>query len=120
MWGLETIRRMNAEAGTAARGKRKLPRVFRSMEDIKGAFTGETKGLVSLGDYVPLGWELLDIPAPLFVRKTGGEENDGGSAMSHGRFKTRLEELFAEHPDYGYAVIEQGPFQFYVGVFKKK
>ena len=40
-------------------------------------------------------------------------------ALTSESFKRRLLDLFEEHPEYGYAVIEVGPFQAHIGVFQR-
>lgn len=71
-----------------------------------------------LGSYRPDGFVLTD---SYLVDKTGlGRENE--PAMTQDRFKETVKRNFrlgVEHDaPLGYAVIEEGPFQVVVGVFK--
>lgn len=63
----------------------------------------------NLGDYRPEGWELID---KLFV-DSSGLGSAGSPALSAEQFLAKVKEGL------GYALIEQGQFQVYVGVFEK-
>ena len=63
----------------------------------------------NIGDYRPKGWELV---RELFVDSSGfGSESE--PALTVERFIRELK------PGMGYAIIEAGEFQVYVGEFKK-
>jgi hypothetical protein len=67
-----------------------------------------------LGDYVPEGWELEE---RLFCDASG----IGASwepALTADQFRDRVLELHEEDPSRGYAIVECGQFQVYVGVYR--
>jgi len=112
MMGLAEIKHRNSEAAKKARRKAKPPRQFFSEDHLDRHATN----IPNFGDHRPEGWTLLDDPEPLFVDATGlGLESE--PALTITGYKKRLLELFKEHPEYGYAIIEAGPFQIYIGVF---
>ena len=101
MYSLATIIDMNEEATRKAKhsGKRPLE------------FTGDLDNLSipNLGNYVPRGWKLVKT---YFVDSSGfGSEDE--PAMTIEMFKRQLK------VGYGYAVIEEGQFQVYVGEFER-
>ena len=99
MYGIETIKAMNREAAEAAEGQE--PYIAQSDND-EGVFK-----CPNFGDYRPDGWKLID---QLFVDNSGfGSE--GEAALTPGQFLAKVEK------GKGYAVIEQGQFQVYIGVF---
>ncbi len=63
----------------------------------------------NLGDYVPKGWELVE---EYFVDSSGFGSTDA-PALTVDQFKAKTKAGF------GYAIIEEGQFQLYVGEFKK-
>lgn len=101
MYSIEEIKQMNKKAARVARGK--LPYVAKCDGD-EGALE-----CPNFGDYRPKGWKLIET---LFVDNSGwGGDNE--PALSINKFIARVKN------DFGYAVIEQGQFQVYVGVFEK-
>lgn len=104
--GLE-LARMRVEAAKTAAEENQTP--FVSTAQVKAqAMDGDLTAvkIPNFGDYRPDGWELGEI---YFVDKTGGD--DEGPAMS-------IEGLIARMtPGRGYAIIEEGQFQCYVGEF---
>lgn len=69
----------------------------------------------SIGDYVPDGWELVET---LFC-DSSGLGAPGEPALTIAQLKRTLLEHEAADKDYGYAIVEQGQFQIYLGVFKQ-
>lgn len=63
----------------------------------------------NLGDYRPKGWKLIE---ELFVDKSGWG-SDSEPALSSGQFMAKVKEGL------GYALIQEGQFQVYIGVFEK-
>jgi len=63
----------------------------------------------NIGDFRPKGWELTE---SYFVDSSGfGSDNE--PALTVRQFLKKLQDGF------GYAIIEEGQFQVYVGEFKK-
>jgi hypothetical protein len=66
----------------------------------------------NLGSYVPPGWALAE--ENWFIDKTGrGRPSE--LALTAEEFRTLLIDYVSEHPEHGYAVIEEGPFQAVIG-----
>jgi hypothetical protein len=63
----------------------------------------------NIGDYRPKGWELIN---QYFCDKLGFETSERGELT----YKQLIQAL---KPGYGYAIIEEGEFQLYIGEFKK-
>ena len=40
-------------------------------------------------------------------------------ALTISQFLDRMEQLVAEHPDWGYGIVEEGQFQLYVAAFRR-
>jgi len=100
MMGLNEINRLSEEAGKKAKRKTARPFIFRGD-------TNRVKDIPNFGDYRPKGWKLV---RELFVDKSGfGRE--GEPAMTIGQFKNSLK------VGHGYAMIQEGQFQCYVGEF---
>jgi hypothetical protein len=69
----------------------------------------------NLGSYVPKGWAEVD---RLFCDKSGwGREDE--PALTIAGLKRKLTEHVAAGNRYGYAIVEEGTFQVYIGVFEK-
>lgn len=102
MFSIETIRAMNKEAARKAKGKK--PYIARHNQD-EGVFK-----CPNFGDYRPDGYKLID---QLFVDSSGfGSENE--PALTAEQFLAEVEQ------GKGYAIIEQGQFQVWIGVFEKR
>ena len=104
MMGLGVIKRMNEAACERAREKRLVPYVVKN-QNMKPPFP-----FPNFGDYRPQGWELID---EHFVDSSGFGRDDE-RALSVNQFREKLQ---AGH---GYALIEQGEFQVFVGEFVRK
>jgi len=113
---LQAIQQLNEEIAAKAAAERAEP--FRVQpEDCERWAESISRGIApripfpNLGSYEPEGWELLE---ELFVDKTGFNLHDaGGPAMSIAEFIDALE------PGFGYAIVEEGPFQIYIGKFQE-
>lgn len=69
----------------------------------------------NIGYLQPDGWEKTD--SIWFVDKTGyGHKWE--PALTVEQFKRDLWEYIAEHPGHGFAIVEEGEFQVYVGAFR--
>ena len=70
----------------------------------------------SLGSYVPPGWERTE--DTFFVDSSGfGRSSD--PALTIYQFQQLIREFVTDHPTYGYAIIDEGPFQLVVGAMKR-
>lgn len=103
MMSLESIEQMSREAGERAAELAQEPLV---------AFTDKDASVFkcpNLGDYVPDGWKEVD---RLFVDNSGfGSDNE--PALTPEQFIDKVK------AGMGYAVVEVGQFQVYIGVFEK-
>lgn len=103
MMSLESIEQLSREAGEQAADEEREPLI---------AFVDKDEAMVkcpNLGDYVPDGWKLID---RLFVDKMGFGDADG-------RCLTVEQFIEKVKSGLGYAIVEEGQFQIYIGVFKK-
>lgn len=102
MFSLETIKYMNREQAKKARGKK--PYVVTEKD------TFPPFPFPNFGDYRPKGWKLT---RELFCDKTGmGTASEPALTVEH-----LIRELKI---GYGYAIIEEGQFQLYIGEFEKE
>ena len=101
MMSLESIKQTNREIHNRAKRLKRLPKIARFDSE-------KLEGIPNIGGYRPKGFKLIE---KLFVDKTGFDED--GPAMSIAAFHRQIKEGL------GYAVIEEGQFQVYVGVFRK-
>lgn len=112
MMSPSTIRKRNQEAKKKASRQNKEPYVIYNKEAIDDF---DQFPFPDLGDYRPEGWELVD---RYFVDATGfGDAREPAKSMK--QFKRTLKSDMDEDETYGYAVIEAGEFQVYVGKFLK-
>jgi len=113
MMDLATIRELSREQARRAARSRLRPFVV-TVEDLEDWRAGLAAGhnprwpFPNIGTYVPHGWKESE-RAPLFCDKCG--DGDGGRSAS-------TEDLLAWlRVGYGYAIVEEGEFQLYVGEF---
>lgn len=112
MFGLDVIEKMNSEAAAAARSGHKQPYVPTLSEiDDFPPFP-----FPQLGKHVPAGWERLD-DVTWFV-DASGDGRPGEPALTAAEFQAALREYAQENPSHGYAVVDAGPFQVYVGAYQ--
>ena len=103
MMGLDEIIRMNKEA--EERAVRESVKLFRAKRDRDP----NVKSAPFIGDHRPKGWRLVK---KYFVDSSGfGAENE--PALTFNQFVSNVK------LGYGYAIIEQGQFQVYIGEFRK-
>lgn len=107
MMGLSTIRHFQREAAKTAARAKKQPYVAWPGDTIENVTSHG--GIPNFGDYRPKGWKLIDTH---FVDKSGFGA-DYEPALTIERFIANLV------PGHGYAMIEEGQFQCYVGEFEK-
>lgn len=104
MMSLSLIEQLSREAGEKAAKQNREPLV---------AFCDKDEAVVkcpNLGNYYPKGWTLTN---RLFVDKSGFGLV-GEPALTVEQFIGKVKEGL------GYAIIEEGQFQLYIGVFEKK
>lgn len=105
MMDLETIKSTNEERASQARKENIKPFVIESQDQIN-SFKGFP--FPHVGDHVPEGWKLIET---YFVDASGfGRVGEG--ALTVRQFLQKLKVGF------GYAVVEAGQFQVYVGEFE--
>jgi len=112
MMSLSTIRELSRQAASTAAKQHKVPYVVEreDIEDFK--LNGRISFRIpNLGDYIPRGWKRTE-REPLFVDSSGFGA-PGEPALTQEQFINALK------PGYGYAVIQAGQFQVYVGEFEK-
>ena len=116
MWGLETIRSMNAEAGAAARAKRLKPFRLVGVEQIDDMPPFPFPNLGDEADQMDEEYERVD---SLFVDSSGfGSPSE--PALTATQLEAKLRELFAAHGELLLAIESVGQFQLHVGVWKDK
>ena len=99
------IDQLSREMGNIAQRSKQTPFV---PEKGRKYFLNSGVNIPNFGAFRPAGWKL---EKSLFVDKTGVDKS--GPAMRLDRFLAELD------PEYGYAVIEEGPCQVRVGVFSR-
>jgi hypothetical protein len=105
MVDLATINKMNRESGMKARKSGREPFVLRSDSD-----RDDLRKIPNFGTYRPKGWHLV---RTLFVDSSGFGASDE-PAMTFGQFSKEAK------VGYGYAIVEAGQFQVYIGEFKRR
>lgn len=106
MMDLQTIKSMNKERCREAKKENLKPFIIESQEQID-SFEGFP--FPNFGDFRPKGWKLVKE----YFCDSSGFGQDGEGALSIRQF---LKELKI---GYGYAIIEAGQFQVYVGEFER-
>jgi hypothetical protein len=103
MYSLETIKEMNRERMTEAKEAGKVPMVYDGVPE-------DLKHIPNIGDYRPKGWKLVDTH---FV-DSSGMGSSGEMALTFDEFARKAKK------GRGYAIIEEGQFQVYIGEFVKR
>ena len=112
MMSISQIRHLSNEQAAKAAKSKKRPYVPFSRTEVENypPFT-----FPNIGSYTPKGWKERE---RLFVDKTGfGSEHE--TALTVNQFKEKLLKLYDEDSSLGYAIIEEGQFQVYIGVFEE-
>ena len=106
MYDLETIKSMNEKRCRSAKKENLEPFLIKNQDQIDGF---DRFPFANIGDYRPKDCKLVK---EYFVDSSGfGREGEG--ALSVREFIKVLK------VGYGYAIIEEGQFQVYIGEFKK-
>ena len=112
-----TIRHLSDRAARKAAKEKRKPYVFWNAEEARTA----TGVIPFIGDYLPKGWERVEDengePLTYFV-DSSGFGTEGEPALTRRGFIAKIEKNIEAGKGYGYALIETGQFQVYVGVFK--
>ena len=105
-----TIRHLSDQAARKAARNKVKPFVFWDANEAKTA-----RGVIPfIGSHKPKGWEKVE---ELFVDSSGfGSEAE--PALTQRQFIAKVVENVEAGHGYGYAIVEAGQFQCYVGVFK--
>jgi len=112
MWSLEMLDYLNREAARKARNAKREPFVP-SLKDIENF---PPFPFPNLGPYVPAEWARVE-DATWFVDSSGWGRSDE-PALTDEQLKAELRQYVAENPDHGFAIVECGQFQCYVGAFR--
>tara|TARA_B100001989_G_scaffold176572_1_gene127719 strand:- start:2361 stop:2705 length:345 start_codon:yes stop_codon:yes gene_type:complete len=114
MWDLQTIRHINREVGDVARAQGKKPYLIMNVEqlDLMPPFPFPNIG----DDCVEVDKQYESIEE-IMCDKTGLD--NAGPALSPDQLNARLRELLEENPDgIRVAIVEEGQFQLFVGVWR--
>ena len=110
MMGIETIQQQARDAAIESAETNAVPFNYWTM-DVDGF---ETFPFPFLGDYVPDGWEEVDRH---FVDSSGYGANDE-PALSGSQFREIIKTRNALDMATGWAIVQVGQFQVYVGEFR--
>jgi hypothetical protein len=116
MLDLATIKAMNREAGIRAAETNQTPYVYYNLDEVDELVPFP---FPNLGDHRPDGWELVD---QLFVDKSGLGQPDEPALTAEQlitEIKSRIRDARTNRDTLGWAIIEEGEFQLYVGVFRR-
>lgn len=124
MMSLEVIESIAVKAGARAAREGKRPFVFFRHDE--ATILRTSKGVPFLGSLEPKGWRPVErvgsVAFPLFVDSCGFGADDE-PALTQAQYLRKLEEsLRSAHDEdakatYGFAVVQAGQFQVYVGAF---
>lgn len=113
MMSPEVLRAVNADIAAEAAQSNRVPYL---PFDVDEPHHWPPFPFSNLGSYLPPGWERTE--QHWFIDKTGhGLECE--PALTWRRFKSLLIDHIAKHPDHGYAIIEEGPFQAVIGAMRQ-
>lgn len=112
MWSLETLDYLNRQAAQKARRRRREPYVL-ALEEIDGF---PPFPFPHLGSHVPAGWERVE--GATWFADSSGWGRPGEPALAVNELKDQLRNYVSENPTHGFALVECGQFQCYVGAFR--
>jgi hypothetical protein len=111
MMSLEAIIALNNQIAEEAAKKHLVPFVPDGPDDVE---KWPPFPFPNLGR-VPDGWEVAE---RFFVDKTGwGRSSE--PALTVDEFRMSVHDHIMDHPDHGYAIIEEGPFQVIVAALQR-
>ena len=110
----KTLQAMSDEQAEIAARENKLPFIPFDQQEADRWPEERNYPFPNIGSLRPDGWELIDT---LFIDKMGSETGGGGGDMG----TRQLNDYIREHipQSVGYAIIEEGQSQLYLGVFKR-
>lgn len=114
MMGPEAIQAVNQEIAERAAADGKVPYVPWDGEEVRGWASGCP--IPNLGYFTPDGWVRMN--ESWFVDKTGMGQSDE-PALTAEQFAEQAAQYFEEHGPVGFAIIEDGEFQAWVGAFRR-
>lgn len=119
MMSLETIRFINSQIAFDAAVNARKPFVPENGDELRRVLRGNKTRIPNLGSYCPTGWERVDGEDALwFVDKTGlGKRSE--PALTVADFINLAADYVDANPGVGIAVCEEGPFQVYVGAYRR-
>lgn len=112
MWSLETLNYLNQKAAKKSRSGQREPYV----PSLHSFDSFPPFPLPHLGSYVPAGWERVE-EATWFADSSGWGRS-GEPALAVSELKNELRLYSAENPTHGFALVECGQFQCYVGAYR--
>ena len=111
---LVSIRHLSNQAARKAARAKKMPYTPWGVDEIRDDMPPFP--FPNIGSYRPKGWKLVD---QLFC-DSSGFGSPGEPALTIGQLQAKLVEHIADGHSYGYAIVEEGQFQLYIGVFEKQ
>jgi hypothetical protein len=113
MMDIAEIEAASRKAAVLAAAEKKQPYVpFDEKEIQKGA---TVKHIPNLGDYRPKGWRLVDH----WLCDNSGFGSENEPALTASQLQAAMQAKYNERATCGYGIIEVGPFQVVLGVFRK-
>jgi hypothetical protein len=117
MMSLEVIQQISDEAAERAASEGLVPYVLESPAEVERFLQRGRLPFPFLGSYVPEGWTETD--ESWFVDSSGFGRSDE-PALTVELFCRELRAYADEHPTHGYAVVQHGEFQVYVGAYEPR
>ena len=108
MMSLDTIAALERQAAERARGAQLEPYLIQHADEVAAFRENRRFPFPSIGSYVPPGWLLVE---RYFFAKDGCGD---GLALGGEELCERLK------PGFAYAIVEEGPFQAYIGEFRRQ
>ncbi len=112
MLGIDYIKEINRERAQEAAAEGLEPFVYYNTDEVRDLIPFP---FAHIGDHRPEGWELVESH---FV-DSSGLGSPGEPALTANQFVELVEERIAANPGTGWAIIEAGQFQVYVGEFRR-
>ncbi len=118
MMDLRTIRDLADQQARRAAREGQQPYVPFDAEEVRQYGVSTKIPFPNIGSYRPKGWLLLEDKTMLV--DSSGFGSWGEPALTLPGFRAKVLEYMQENPKLGYAIIEEGQFQVYIGVFAPK
>jgi hypothetical protein len=111
MYSLETIRSMSREACKKAAKSHKKP-YHPELDEIDD---WPPFPFPSIGDYLPKGW--VEDEDTRWLCDSSGFGSPNEPAYTTDQLKNKIKEYLEDHPEAGFAVVEEGQFQVVLSAF---